>query len=965
MVLDTETTGLSFSKEELIQIAAARVSGGKIVDWYVTFVDPGKEIPEEISHLTNIFPQDVAGAPTPQEALSGLVEFVGDSFIVAHNAEFDKTFTTAHPEGYPLLENVWIDSLDLARIALPRLKAHRLLDLVRAFDAPISTHRADADVEATAAVLRILLAGIEAMPAALVEAIASAATVREWSTSAVFKYFAQGKPADEQAFLSEMQTELAGFCLVSDEELPAYKRLQLRTLRYKAQPVPDKKLDAELLAQDPLFSFKTTDAQEIQAAFTPDGVIGGLYEHFEKRSAQEAMAEAVAHAFAQSENLVVEAGTGVGKSMAYLLPAALLAKNNGITVGVATKTNTLLDQLMYHELPALSAALGGLRYAAIKGYTHYPCLRKIQNLLHSGKFMKPAYNGKEMVCMVPGLAILLSFIEQTDYDDMDALKLDYKTLQKSQISSSSQECFKRKCPFSGTSCFVHGARHYAENADIIVTNHSLLFCDVAADGMLLPPVRHWIIDEAHGAEHEAREAFSKRIPSEELLAIASHVAGEEASKNMFDRCWRRFVAVETETSDTLVGALCEKCKRAGRDFEQSVDEYTHGVKSLLFFDEEKNKSYEFVDIWINDTIRYGDTFKALSQQADAVIEAAEKLVSAAQSLVGALDEYEQLVSEQREVALVVMQLKDVIDACETFFHGDTERYAFSATLSHKKERLTDTLAALPYDMASLLDEHFYEQTHATVYASATLSVGKDFRAFENSLGLNSSEASAAKSIQLQSSFDFDNNMIIYVPNDIPEPSSRNYMTQLQAFLTDLHIAQRGSMLTLFTNRREMEQCFEAVQPQLNNADLRLVCQKKGVSVKALRDEFVSNEQLSLVALKSFWEGFDAPGAPLRGVVIPKLPFSKPSDPLSRERALRDSEAWNHYVLPAAVIETKQAAGRLIRTEHDKGILVLADHRLLSKNYGKAFLNSMPSKTIKIMSCEEIVREVERMNREGN
>ena len=173
------------------------------------------------------------------------------------------------------------------------------------------------------------------------------------------------------------------------------------------------------------------------------------------------------------------------------------------------------------------------------------------------------------------------------------------------------------------------------------------------------------------------------------------------------------------------------------------------------------------------------------------------------------------------------------------------------------------------------------------------------------------------------------------------------------------------MLTLFTNRREMEQCFEAVQPQLNNADLRLVCQKKGVSVKALRDEFVSNEQLSLFALKSFWEGFDAPGATLRGVVIPKLPFSKPSDPLSREIALRDSEAWNHYVLPAAVIETKQAAGRLIRTEHDKGILVLADHRLLSKNYGKAFLNSMPSKTIKIMSCEEIVREVERMNREGN
>lgn len=152
-----------------------------------------------------------------------------------------------------------------------------------------------------------------------------------------------------------------------------------------------------------------------------------------------------------------------------------------------------------------------------------------------------------------------------------------------------------------------------------------------------------------------------------------------------------------------------------------------------------------------------------------------------------------------------------------------------------------------------------------------------------------------------------------------------------------------------------------MQPQLKVDDLRVVCQKWGVSVKGLRDDFLADEHLSLFALKSFWEGFDAPGATLKGVVIPKLPFAKPTDPLSCERAARDDQAWRRYVLPAAVLETKQAAGRLIRKADDTGVLILADRRLLTKSYGKAFLNSLPSRTIKVMTAAEIVADLERSN----
>ena len=234
-----------------------------------------------------------------------------------------------------------------------------------------------------------------------------------------------------------------------------------------------------------------------------------------------------------------------------------------------------------------------------------------------------------------------------------------------------------------------------------------------------------------------------------------------------------------------------------------------------------------------------------------------------------------------------------------------------------------------------------------------------FDAFESALGLNASEFSACRMCRLDSSYDFDGQMTVYVAEDMPEPNDPRYLDALQRFLADAHRAQRGSMLTLFTNRREMEKCFDEVQPRLKEDDLRLVCQKWGVSVKGLRDDFLADEHLSLFALKSFWEGFDAPGATLKGVVIPKLPFSKPTDPLSCERAARDGQAWRRYVLPAAVLEVKQAAGRLIRKADDTGVLILTDRRLLTKSYGKAFLNSLPSRTIKVLPTAAIVEELAR------
>lgn len=955
VVLDTETTGFSFNHDELTQIAAARMERGEITEWFITFVNPGKPIPEDVAHLTNIHDEDVADAPLPEEALASLVEFVGSSKIVAHNVGFDRTFTTRHPSGYSLLENTWIDSLDLARIALPRLKSHRLIDIVKAFDAPLSTHRADADVAATCAAFRILLAAVEAMPSELVSNIAGMATREQWQTRVVFEYFgSRNKEAGDK------ESE-------AGESSSAKERsFSLRSMRWnrlgagKEQRTASKSEEAE--ESVPL---RVPSSEEISEAFSSEGLVGSLYPSFETRKEQVQMAQAIRDAFDEGDNLVVEAGTGVGKSMAYLVPSALTALRSNAAVGIATKTNALLDQLVYRELPALSQALceSGLGrelvYASLKGFSHYPCLRKVDRLAQEGPREREVQG--ELKTQAPALAALLSYIEQTDYDDMDTLKIDYRLLPRVSITTTSHDCLRRKCPYFGSSCFVHGARRRAENADIVVTNHSLLFCDLAADGGLLPPVKQWVVDEAHNAEDEARRAFSVKLTAEDLLRLAERVDAAESTRTVFSRAERRVQTAAEDEKATLYHALSSKARSAGSAYAAAVRDFCAHMKDLLYFDASKRShGYEYVDLWINDDIRRSSVFQSLASFGATMREKAEKLVSSCQELVGYLEEIEGAADVQREIAAVAMDLKDIIAASEVILDIAPEGFAYSATLCRKKDRAAEVLEALLVNVGSALNETLYARTRSTIFTSATLSVDGSFHSFENAMGLNEGEGAHSRLLELDSSYDFDNNMVVYVVDDIPEPNDPRYLPALEQLLIRTHLAQGGSMLTLFTNRREMEKCFETVQPELKKNDLRLVCQKWGVSVKGLRDDFLADEHLSLFALKSFWEGFDAPGATLKGVIIPKLPFSKPTDPLSCERAARDDQAWRHYVLPKAIIETKQAAGRLIRKADDTGVLILADRRLLTKGYGKSFLNSLPSHTVKVRSADEIVAALEML-----
>ncbi|MBQ1840405.1 MAG: ATP-dependent DNA helicase, partial [Atopobiaceae bacterium] len=316
----------------------------------------------------------------------------------------------------------------------------------------------------------------------------------------------------------------------------------------------------------------------------------------------------------------------------------------------------------------------------------------------------------------------------------------------------------------------------------------------------------------------------------------------------------------------------------------------------------------------------------------------------------------QLGGDLKEAAGFLVELRDALSLIEA---GEDHTYVYSARLSRRRRDMaTEALLAEKVDVGTDLAQRWLPEMMSVIFTSATIAVGESFEHFDHAVGLDQIEKNNRGSLKLASSFDFDHNMSVLVCRDMPAPGTRTYLPALVDLLFDVHRAMGGSVLTLFTNRREMEQVHSELAPRLSAVGLEVDCQERGSSPRRLREKFMADESRSLMALKSFWEGFDAAGDTLRCVVIPKLPFANPNDPLVRERDLREDRSWWRYSLPEAVLSVKQAAGRLIRTGTDAGIVVFADSRVATKRYGQQFVRSMPSTSCMQLDCQNVGRYID-------
>lgn len=927
IVLDTETTGLSFRDCSLIEISAARLVGREVVERFDTFVCPKGLIPPEIQRLTGITNADVADAPSPREAVAGLAEFAGGAPVLAHNATFDRTFIEAVPGGADV-SDTWIDTLSLSRVALPRLSTHRLADMAAAFGCASVTHRAGDDVDALCGMWRILLLALSDLPQGLLALLASMHDEVTWPMRPVFSYLASIGDADPEPFsLRAVRARLV-------RGARGEQRRDAAELDATVAPAPD----------------------EVATEFAPGGVVSRMYERMERRPEQVTMAREVAEALATSTHRAIEAGTGVGKSIAYLLPEALFARRNNVTVGIATKTNALTDQLVSHELPALAEALpGGLTFTSLKGYDHYPCLHRLDRAAAGDLPLSAVpHDGRSdnaVACdMLTAIAVTYAYACQSPDGDVDALGIRWRYVPRQMLTTTPGECLRARCPYFPNECPLHGARRRAACADVVVTNHSLLLRNVTTEGKILPPVRHWVVDEAHGFEAEARRQWAVEVPGEEARAAFELLGG--ASTGVIHNLMVQVMPLDGST--LLTGLLAKAASTLARASVCVADLFVavHGLGAVARGD----GGYDTVTLWLGEEARstpeWGEVAAAGEAAADALDQAVRQLADAGEALA---QEAPQLASDLGESGRF---LRDLLAGIRLICDGSDASYVYSAQLSRSKRRISsERLVAEKIDVGADLAARWLPEMESVVFTSATIAVGDDFSHFDHAVGLDVLGPARHRDVRLESSFDFDSNMSVVVARDIPAPGDRSYLPALEDLLYEVHVAMGGSVLTLFTNRRDMERVYEGLRPRLAAAGLEVACQERGSSPRRLRQRFMSDDALSLMALRSFWEGFDAVGDTLRCVVIPKLPFASPNDPLVRERDLREERAWWKYSLPDAVISVKQAAGRLIRSSTDTGVLVLADSRLVTKGYGRLFIGSLPSGSVSRLECANVGRYI--------
>ncbi|MBW6469234.1 MAG: DNA polymerase III subunit epsilon [Coriobacteriia bacterium] len=917
VLVDIETTGFDPARDRVIEIAAAIMRGPEVLDTFHTLVDPGCAIPPEIVRLTGITDDEVSGAPAPDAAASSLASFVDGRDVVAHNAPFDRGFLERLAGGgrFP---GEWIDTLQLALIAFPRLSSHRLRDLAEAFGGEAPSHRAPDDVRALGTVWRAVLCGLDDLGPALLGRLAALAPGTKWPARTVLAHLAAGGRAS--AF-----------------DLADARRARAGTERAAALADAD---DLECACPEP---------DRIAAEFSPDGIAGRMYPGYEHRREQAQMARAVTEAFSGGTCVAVEAGTGVGKSLAYLVPAARFALLNNVGVGIATKTNALMDQLVYGELPALCQVLDEpLRFVALKGYEHYLCLRKLDRFAASLDQTDPETAG--------AVAALLAWVAQSTWGDLAAANVHLRRELKSEVTASVADCTRKRCRYYPNLCYVHGARRRASSAHVVVTNHALLFRDVVADGGILPPIRHWIVDEAHAAESEARKQLSMECSRLELSVLLGALGGGRSG--VIDTLRKQVSTFADADQPALISALAEieRAVTEGSTLAASLFEFVHDVRA-----EGDDAGYDTSEVRVDAAIRDGGAWGTVSRVGRSLAMRLEAMLAAGRRLVTLLEAAGQSAVEVRaDLAGLLTRVASQHIALVTVLEGEASEYVYHLTVDRRPQGRADRLAASRLDVGEALAEDFFPRVRSAVFTSATIAAGDDFAHFATAVGLDRLGEGRWNAVRLSSSYDFERQMAVYVPTDLLVPGASAYLGRLETLLFELHLAMDGSVLTLFTNRRDMDHLYRVLAPRLAEEGLGLLVQSRGVSAKRLRDEFLADERISLFATKSFWEGFDARGDTLRCVVVPKLPFGNVRDPLTREREERYGKAaWERFYLPEAVIELKQAAGRLIRSSTDRGCLVIADPRVLVKGYGRSFLAALPVDDVERLDSERVIEEISR------
>lgn len=941
LAIDLETTGSDPESDRIIEIGAVLFDAGREVEARSWLTDPGRPIPLRFQQLTGISREMVAGKPAAEDVMPDLLALAAGVPVFAHNAAFDAAFLAAtcrraglEPPG-PVL-----DTLELARIAFPLARSYRLGGLAQALEVPLpAAHRATDDARAAGLVAARCLDKLATMELdALMELLRLA-------------------PGDwPLRFLVE-------------QAISAQRRAGGR-IRPKAAwiaPIPGS-LHAGEEPRQPQAP-QPIDPEEVIRILGPAGPIAAANPGYEHRQGQIEMAVQVAGALNSGHHLLLEAGTGTGKSLAYLVPALLWARQNGQRVVVSTHTITLQEQLWEKEIPFLLKSLGwdNVRVALVKGRNNYVCLRRWEESVEGADFDTGVEERSFLMRTLPWLA-------ETETGDRAELQvLGGQEEYWRQIMSEGEACLGPRCKWFQRHCFAFRAKARAREAELLVVNHALLFSDIKAGGGVLPPYEHLIIDEAHHLEQVATDHLGLSLSRREVLGALFRLfrgyrsaLGPGLLPALKRRLGRPVPARPPlgQPSDDLIDLVMNQVVAARERTGELFATLAALVEGMNGGEGEGGRSLR-----LTPAVRQGSGWGAVEVARQNGVAALRRLAEGLALLGQALDELEEprpgdlestLVELSRQAGWLYQAAQDI----EQVLLGDDEdsvRWIEVGNAGRSGEPPVN-LRLAPVSVADLLREELFGRLRSVVMTSATLTVSGSFDHVRRSLGLDGLPRDRVEARVVPSPFRYRDQALVLVPEDVPSPKEpeARYTQAVTDFLSELAVRIGGRTLVLFTSHRMMRQVYNKLKEPLEEQGLLLLAQGLDGSRGRLVEEFRTGHQAVLLGAASFWEGVDIPGEGLSCVVVVRLPFSPPDEPVTaaRTEALerRGLSPFFHLSLPQAVIRFKQGFGRLIRTRSDRGVVVVFDGRVNPRQtrYGARFLQSLPGPRVVTAPREKVI-----------
>lgn len=627
-------------------------------------------------------------------------------------------------------------------------------------------------------------------------------------------------------------------------------------------------------------------ADRVDAAFAEDGPLAAAFDGFEPRPGQRRLAAEVARAFTEGGLLIAEAGTGTGKTLAYLLPSVLSGKR----VLISTGTRNLQDQIFFKDLPALGRALNrDIRAAYMKGRTNYLCLHRFGRLQEARAGMTPAE--RRWVERIEEWAAATETGDRSEIEDLP----DNAAIWP-EVTATSDQCLGRECPQFGD-CYITRMRERAAEADIVIVNHHLLCADASVRkggfGEVIPECDLAVIDEAHQLEDVVTQYFG--------VALGTHRVDE-------------LVRDATQAVATLGADQGRIAIRVAGD----LSDVQHASRALF------------------DTARLELRRPGGSDRATLTPELASRLNDVGLAmreslgrLLGALKAVPELPDD---LAAIAARVSAMIDDLQILLAADDPRFVHFVEARGRSV----LLRAAPIDVADIVRQSVIAGRTATVLTSATLTVERSFSYVASRLGVTD-----AATLQLPSEFDYATQTVLYLPPDMPDPRSPDFNRAAAGTIGQLLDRSQGRAFVLFTSYTAMHEVLERLEPRVG---WPLFVQGTAPRTALLRD-FRATPNAVLLATASFWQGVDVAGDALSCVIIDRLPFASPADPLVAARIAatrqRGGHPFHEYQIPLATLTLLQGLGRLIRTRSDRGVLAVLDPRLTRMSYGRRFLASLP------------------------